>query len=513
MAGQKESREDPGGTIRFVLDRKVVALKDVDPTRTVLEYLREDCGRTGTKEGCAEGDCGACTVVLAELEGSGVRFRAVNSCIQFVPTLDGKELITVENLRGSRGGLHPVQQAIVDCHGSQCGFCTPGFAMSLFALYKSRSDPSRAEITEALAGNLCRCTGYRPLVEAAERMYRIGHEASDRHEHWMSCSFSTETSVEAAAGEREMIERLEAIRPRGTLELRHGDSRFVAPASLDELARVRAKHPEARILAGGTDVGLWVTKQHRRLRELIHVGRVAELRRIETTDTHLEIGAAACITDAMPAVARHFPHFAELLRRYASPPIRNAATLGGNVANGSPIGDSMPALIALGATIVLRRADGARELPLEAFYLGYQKNAFEPGEFLERIRIPLLPPASRFRTYKVSKRIDQDISAVCAAYRLDFDGATIADARIAHGGMAATPKRAAACERALVGRPWNDATLAAAAAALESDYAPISDMRASAAYRRLVARNLLTRFFVETTGAAAATRIHEVSCR
>jgi xanthine dehydrogenase small subunit len=490
--------------VRFVCAREVVSLRDVDPTRTVLEYLRLDRGFTGTKEGCAEGDCGACTVVLGELDGGGVRFRAINSCIQFVPTLDGKELITVENLKGADGTLHPVQQALVDCHGSQCGFCTPGFVMSLFALYKSVDRPSRPAINDALAGNLCRCTGYRPIIDAGELMYDLGSQAaSDRDDAWMNCSFSGEAPG-ASAGERDMIERLQAIRRRDTLHLEHAGKQYFAPATLAELARLRVEHPHARILAGGTDVGLWVTKQHRDLPVLIYLGNVAELRRCETTPTHIDIGAAATVTDARAQFLPHLPELAELLRRFASPPIRNAGTLVGNVANGSPIGDSMPALIVLGTTIVLRQGDRVRELPLDEFYLGYQKNALEPGEFVERIRVPRPGPATRMRTYKISKRFDQDISAVCAAFRVDLDGERITAARVAFGGMAATPKRGAACELALVGKRWDEATAAAAGAALAQDYAPISDMRASADYRRRVAHNLMTRFQLETGIAAGA---------
>ena len=470
--------------IRFVLDGEVRTLTDVDPNMTVLIYLREVLGRTGTKEGCAEGDCGACTVVLAELADGGIRYRAVNSCIQFLPTLDGKQLITVESLKQADGSLHPVQRAMVDCHASQCGFCTPGFVMSLFALFKSEDNPSRRQIDDALAGNLCRCTGYRPIVDAAVQMYR--HPEAPPN------------------GEPEAIERLRAVQRHGGLRLAR---RYFAPADIGELAALTRQHPDACLLAGGTDVGLWVTKELRRLDQIIYLGNVAELQRIEVAGGQIEIGAAVTLTDAEEVLAAHYPDLGELFRRFASPPIRNVATLGGNVANASPIGDSMPALIVLGATLVLRRGDATREMALDRFYKGTRKTALRPGEFVERIRVPVATPARRFRTYKVSKRLDQDISAVCGAYCLALQDDRVDDIRVCYGGMADTPKPASHCQQALVGKPWTEETVTAALPALDRDYAPITDMRASAKYRRLVARNLLRRFFLETSGPGGATRI------
>jgi xanthine dehydrogenase small subunit len=508
MAGRRsaEAGEDP---IRFVLDGEIRTIDGVVPTTTVLSYLREHLGRTGTKEGCAEGDCGACTVVVAELDGDRVRFRAVNACIQFVAALDGKELITVESLKGADGLLHPVQRALVDCHGSQCGFCTPGFVMSLFALYKTRSAASRAEIGDALAGNLCRCTGYRPIVDAGVRMYEYGAEREDRHQHWMNCSFSSASDREVTQSEREMVERLRAIRRPETLVVRHGSATLFAPVTVKDLAALREAHPEARLLAGGTDVGLWVTKQHRDLPTLLCVGSVDEMKTIRETESGLEIGAAASLADAYDALVARHPELAELYRRFASPPIRNAGTLGGNIANGSPIGDSMPVLMVMGAQVVLRKGRRTRELPLDAFYVGYQKTALESGEFVERIRVPHAAPNALLRTYKISKRFDQDISAVCGAFRIVVDRGRVTDARIAYGGMAATPKRAAAAERALSGREWNEAAVETAMAALADDYAPITDMRASGRYRKSVARNLLYRFWLETSDRKSATRVAE----
>jgi len=487
-------------TVRFVLDGEVIELENVDPTRTVLQFLREDLGRTGTKEGCAEGDCGACTVVLAELDSGadGLSVRAINSCIQFLPTLDGKELITVESLAHD-GDLHPVQQAMVDHHGSQCGFCTPGFVMSLFALYKSTPSPSRREIDDALAGNLCRCTGYRPIIAAAEAMYDAETDTD-----WLR--------QPAASGKgkgfkppRQRIDMLESLRRESALRIGSGDQQFFAPASSDELASILADHPDATILAGGTDIGLWVTKQHRELGTIIYTGRVAELNRIDVTAVHIDIGAAVSLTDAMRHIVAQYPKLDELFRRFASPPIRNAGTLGGNVANGSPIGDSMPALIVAGATLILRRGRSRREIPLEEFYIDYQVKDLRPAEFLETIRIPVLSDNIIVSSHKLSKRFDQDISAVCNAYCLELDGETATSFRMACGGMSATIRRAREAEAAVTGKPWNSETIDAACKALVRDFEPISDMRASAGYRLRAAQNLLRRFYLESRGEIETT--------
>ncbi len=490
------------GPLRFVLDGEVIELSDVDPTRTVLQFLREDLGRTGTKEGCAEGDCGACTVALAEPDpqGTGLRVRAVNSCIRFLPTLDGKELITVESLRAPDGRLHPVQQAMVECHGSQCGFCTPGFVMSMFALYKNAAAPTRREIDDALAGNLCRCTGYAPIVRAAEAMYRLG--AAEPDDRWLSAPHGSARGGEDEARRRS---RLESIRRTGLLALEHDGRRFFAPASLDVLAELVAAHPGATLLAGGTDVALRVTKALRDLPVVIYTGGVRELCECRVTDDAIEIGAAVTLTDAVPPILADYPELEELLLRFASPPIRNAGTLGGNVANGSPIGDSMPALLALDASLLLKKGSATRELALADFYLAYRKTALQPGEFLVAVRVPRRREGTLLRSYKVSKRFDQDISAVCAAFRLQLDDGKVAAFRAAYGGMAAVPKRALHCENALAGREWSEAAVEQAMAALAQDFEPLTDMRSSAAYRRRVAANLLHRFRLETGGALGGT--------
>ena len=467
-------------SIRFILNGELVETDVVDPTRTILQFLREDLRLTGTKEGCAEGDCGACTVILVEVDRSGtdVELKTINSCIQFLPTIDGKELITVEGLRGKDGGLHPVQQAMVDQHGSQCGFCTPGFVMSLYALYRSTPNPSRQQIDDALAGNLCRCTGYRPIVAAAQSM----HAQSD---NW---------------DVREHLDALARVHRDDDFELEAEGRRFFAPVDVASFARIYAQHPDATILAGGTDIGLWVTKQHRELETIIYTGRVAELLETQISDGHLEIGGAVSLTQAIPFILEQYPGLTELFRRFASPPIRNAGTLGGNIANGSPIGDSMPALMVLGASLVLRQGDAERELSLDDFYHDYQVNDLQAGEFVARVRLPLARDGVLVASHKWSKRFDQDISAVCTAYSLELDGDTAIRFRMACGGVAATIRRAERCEKVISGAAWSEETIDKACAALAEDFTPISDMRASADIRLVAVQNLLRRFWLESRG-------------
>ncbi len=468
--------------IRFYYRGAVQLVADAAPDRTVLQHLREDLHCTGTKEGCAEGDCGACTVVIGELRADGLQLRSVNSCIQLLPTLDGKALFTVEDLKQPDGALHPVQQAMVECHGSQCGFCTPGFVMSLWDLYLRQegksAPPQRQEIDEALSGNLCRCTGNRPIIDAAQRMCELPPVSLDRSA---------------------LADKLRELQREQMFTYGANDQHFFAPRTLDELVAVRSAYPAACILAGSTDVGLWVTKQMRNLGDIIYIGQVAELKHMREIDGMLEIGAGVSLDDAYASICGHYPEqLQEMWQRFASLPIRNAGTLGGNVANGSPIGDSMPWLIALGAVIVLRGAAGQRRMPLENFYIAYQKTDLQPDEFVETVCVPLPQPGVRFRTYKLAKRFDQDISAVCAAFAFAIDGNIVREARIAFGGMAATPKRAAGTEAFVLGKPWNEATLTQAMALMAQDFTPLSDMRASDAYRMKAAQNLLHRFWLET---------------
>jgi xanthine dehydrogenase small subunit len=478
--------------IQFLLNQELRSEHALDPNMTVLEYLREHLGKTGTKEGCASGDCGACSVVVAELtreDGKdSLRYRSLNSCLTFVSSLHGKQLISVEGLK-HQGKLHSVQQALADCHGSQCGFCTPGFVMSLFALQKNSDAPDLHKAQEALAGNLCRCTGYRPILAAADQ----------------ACCQAQPDQFDAA--QWQTIERLKAIAPKDIGELNSGDKRCLVPLTVADLADLYGSHPEARLLAGGTDLALEVTQFHRTLPVMIYVGNVAELKRIEHFDDRIEIGAATPLTDCYDALSAEYPDFGELLHRFASLQIRNQGTLGGNIGNASPIGDSPPLLIALGAQIVLRKGNDTRTLKLEDYFIDYRVTARQESEFIERIIVPKAREHWAFRAYKVSKRLDDDISAVCAAFNLRIENGVIEQARVAFGGMAAIPKRAHACEAALLDKPFNQATLEKACLALAQDFTPLSDFRASKEYRLLGAQNLLRKYFVELQTPHIETRV------
>lgn len=473
--------------IRFLLNGEEVTETQASSTTTVLRYLREQHRLSGTKEGCAEGDCGACTVVIGELAGEAkLKLYSLNACIQFLPALDGKALFTVEYLRNAAGDLHPVQQAMVDYHGSQCGFCTPGFVMSLWGHYLhcqlDGAENSREAIANKLSGNLCRCTGYKPILEAGEHMF-----------DYAAASFD-EAGIATALKKLQRTSSLNYVP-----EQAGANDAFHAPKTLAELLALRREKPAATLLAGGTDVGLWVTKQLRSLGDIIYTGNVAELKTIEQQQDSLRIGAAVSLNDAYAALTNAYPQLREMWERFASVPVRNAGTLGGNVANGSPIGDSMPWLISLGAEVVLASVNGSRTIPLEDLYTGYMQQSRSQDEIVAAVIVPLSQPEQHFRTYKVSKRYDSDISAVCAAFNISLDDTGVITAcRIAFGGMAATAKRATQCEAVLLGQNWSETIMQAGMQALDKDYAPLSDMRASAAYRQMTARNLLKRFFLET---------------
>jgi len=475
----------PTKPIRFVKGGVLHTLHDVPPQRTLLEVLREDLHQTGTKEGCGEGDCGACTVILGQLLGGKLQMRAVNSCIKLAHSIDGMALWTVEDLAAPDGRLHPAQEALVQCHGSQCGFCTPGFVMSMAALYEQSGDkPVTREIAQqALSGNLCRCTGYRPILEAACRMQAL-----------------PPMPLASAA----LRQQLKALAPST-----EPDSAYLAPTTLADLLALRRAQPEAQLVAGCTDVGLWVTKQHRQFARVLDTTRVAELRQVDRYPHHIAIGAAVNLHDAFAALVKDRPQLQNFTDRFAGLPVRKAGTLGGNVANGSPIGDSMPLLIALGSNIVLASTRGYREMPLEALYTGYRQNCMAGDEVLAYIKVPRPQRGELARVYKISKRTEDDISAVCLALQLHIQGGKVTRASIGAGGVAATPARAHTTQAALRGQPWNEITVRAAIDTLRAEFSPISDMRASGDYRRQLLGNLLWRFWLESQGETA-TDIHHL---
>lgn len=483
--------------LRFIRRGQPVALHDVPPDRTLLEVLREDLGCTGTKEGCGEGDCGACTVVLGEERGGKLHYSAVNSCIRLAHSVDGMALWTVEDLaedpliRPASPApsaektitLHPAQEAMVQCHGSQCGFCTPGFVMSLFGMYQNhvcQGQPITRELAqEELSGNLCRCTGYRPILDAAQQMAALPAMAVD---------------------EAQLLSQLAQLQPPAV-----AGTAYLAPTTLPALLAARAQHPGAQVVAGCTDVGLWVTKMHKQYAQVLDVTRAAELLQLGEDAHQITIGAAVSLTDAFAALVRQWPQLHSFSARFAGLPVRNSGTLGGNVANGSPIGDSMPLLIALRAQIVLASVRGERTLPLEDLYTGYRQNVMAPDELLVRIVVPRPGVTEALRAYKISKRFDDDISAVCLVVNLDIEGGVVRRASIGAGGVAATPARARHTEAALTGQPWSAETVRKAADALQAEFSPISDMRASGAYRRTVLASLLQRFWLESQGLEAVS--------
>lgn len=440
--------------VAFTLNGTPVQLDGVAPTRTLLDWLREERGLCGTKEGCNEGDCGACTVMVTDETGA----RALNACILFLPQVHGRAVRTVEGIAGPDGALHPVQAAMIDHHGSQCGFCTPGFIVAMAAAHLN----GRTDHADQIAGNLCRCTGYAPVLRAAK-------------------------AAESAPVPDWMREA-----PPGV-----GATAF-QPRNADELAAWYAAHPEGTLIAGATDVGLWVTKQLRDLSPVAFLNAATDLQQIERLGDTLRVGAGVTISALWEAMRPLHPSFAELLRRYSSVQVRNAATIGGNIANGSPIGDGPPALIALGATLHMRQGSERRAMPLEDFFLDYRKQDRRPSEFVEAVSFPATAPA--LRCYKLSKRFDQDISAVCGCFNVTVEAGRVAAARIAFGGMAGTPKRARAVEAMLTGQPWTEVTVAAAKTAFAQDFTPLSDMRASAAYRLTTATSMLTRYFHDLSG-------------
>lgn len=470
--------------IGFLLNDTAVQVRP-GPRDTLLDFLRLDRRLRGTKEGCAEGDCGACTVLVGRLADGALVYEPVNACIRLMGSLDARHVVTIEGLAPG-GALHPVQAAMIDHHGAQCGFCTPGVVMALTALWLAGGVPSEDAIDRALQGNLCRCTGYAPIVRAMQA----------------AAQMSRADDPLLAARDR-VAARLAVLADGARVDIGTGADRVVVPADADDLAAVLLEMPEATLVAGATDVGLWVTKMTRAVGPAVFIGGIDDLRRVEPGPDGLRIGAAATYADAAPALIAAFPALAPLWDRIGGPQVRAMGTIGGNIANGSPIGDTAPAFIALGARLVLRRGDGRRQIALEDFFLRYGVQDRAPGEFVEAVVLPLLAPGAIFAVHKISKRRDEDITAVCGAFHLVLDGDRMAAARIAYGGMAGTPRRAPAAEAALVGQVWGAQAAEAAAQALARDFQPLDDMRASAAYRATVAANLIRRLAATAPALAA----------
>jgi len=467
--------------IRFVRNGRDVSVPNVAADQTLLDFLRLERRLTGTKEGCAEGACGACTVPVGRLGDTGLTYCPVNACCRFLASVGGCHVVTVEHLSGPDGRLHPVQQAMVDHHGSQCGFCTPGFVMALYALWMQTPEPTEAQVETALQGNLCRCTGYEPIIRAAVAVSRYGTPASDQ--------LNTERET--------MTTRLAALKDGRRVVSGPENNQSIIPSSVDDLAACLQTYPKATIVAGATDVGLWVTKFLRNIGPAVFTGHLEELKTVKQQGTALLIGAGASYSDCQDLLSQHLPHLSSYWDRIAGWQVRNMGTVGGNIANGSPIGDTPPVLIALGADITLRRGSKSRTLPLADFFIDYGKQDRQPDEFVESIRVSLPGPDDLDAAYKISKRRDEDISSVAAGIHMTVTDGTISNARIAFGGMAATPKRASAAEAALNGQPWTRASFDAAARTLAEDFKPLTDWRASSEYRMLTAQNLLRRFFLE----------------
>ncbi|MBB1492663.1 MULTISPECIES: xanthine dehydrogenase small subunit [unclassified Paracoccus (in: a-proteobacteria)] len=473
--------------IRFLLNDTEIRLTEAGPGDTLLDFLRLGRGLTGTKEGCAEGDCGACTVLVGRLHGGALVYEPVNACIRFLAACHRCHVVTIEHLRGEGGGLHPIQAAMVEHHGSQCGFCTPGFVMALYGLWMTHESPDVVQIETALQGNLCRCTGYEPIVKAALAAGRAGGQLGDF----------------LVAQRAEVTAKLSAM-PVGA-EVGRGEERAILPADTDELARVLVRHPQATIVAGATDVGLWVTKQFRPISPAVFIGHL--MKGIEVDAEEIRIGAGVTYSEFAPVIDDHFPEVEDYVLRIGGWQIRNAGTIGGNIANGSPIGETPPLLIALGARIVLRLGDARRELPLEAFFLDYGRQDRRPGEFVETVVIPLKGKAM-IAAYKMSKRQSADISAISAGFRIQVENGTITRARVAFGGLAGIPARAAKAEAALEGQPFTAASFEAAARAVKGDFTPLTDFRATADYRHAVAANFFRRFWLENSGQDVPVRLN-----
>ena len=465
--------------IKFIYQNQIIEEKNPDPNETLLNYIRTKLKKTGTKEGCAEGGCGACSVVLAELRNNKINYFPVNSCIMFLPTLQGKQLILVEDLVSKNGTLHPVQQSMVNWNGSQCGFCTPGFVMSLFSMFKNYSRFNDNLIKENISGNLCRCTGYKPIIKAAKSLN------------------SKNKTDQFTKNKKNVIKLLKKINNE-SIAIYKSNRRYFAPRYVQELKNILKKNINADLLSGGTDLSLKVTKERKEIESIIYMNSIDELNYIKNTNKYIEVGATTPLIKFENYIQKYYPDFNSILKRYGSVQIRNVATIAGNIATASPIGDTLPLLLSLDSKVVLTSIKKTKVIPLNKFFLDYRKTKLKKGQFIESVRIPLLPK-NIFKAYKISKRFDDDISSVCASFNLQITNKKIRGIKIAYGGMASIPKRAKYCERVLLNSPITEQIIEKAKEALDLDFKPISDMRASRKYRLIVAKNLLKKCFLELT--------------
>jgi len=463
--------------ISFVHSGKILEINNPDPNETLLNFVRTKLKKTGTKEGCAEGGCGACTVVLGELKDNDINYKAVNSCITFLPILAGKQLILVEDLISKDNLLHPVQEAMVKCHGSQCGFCTPGFIMSLFSMFKNYSKFKKELIKDSIAGNLCRCTGYKPIIKAAKSLQK-----KNKIDHF-------------AKNKKKTITLLKKIGNK-SIAIYNKNKRYFAPRYVSELKKILKKNPKSKLLSGGTDLSLAVTKDRKDIESIIYMNSIKELNYINNNRKYIEVGATTSLSNFEIYIKKYYPDFNKILKRYGSIQIRNVATIAGNIATASPIGDNLPLLLALDSQVVLQGTKKSKILPINNFFVNYRETKLKEGQFIHSIRIPIFNK-NIFKAYKISKRFDDDISSVCAAFNLLIENKKIKKIKIAYGGMAEIPKRAIYCERVLLNSSITKDVINKAKNALEKDFLPISDMRASGKYRKIIAKNLLEKCFLE----------------
>ncbi len=467
-------------TIQFIYNNKIVKLKNPDPNRTILDFVRSDLKQKGTKEGCAEGGCGACTVVLGELKNKKLHYKSINSCISFLPIIDKKHLILIENLSLNNDNLHPIQEAMVKFHGSQCGFCTPGFVMSMFAMYKNFSRFNDETIDETLSGNLCRCTGYRPIIDAAKSL-----NSRNTHDHFKK-------------NEKNIINMLTKIKDRD-IEISYKNKKYFAPKSLINLKKILKKNSNIKFLSGGTDLSLEVTKQRGEIEKIISLNSVKELKFIKKTKKFIEVGSGISLYEFQNVIKSYYPDFYNILKRYGSVQIRNVGTLAGNIATASPIGDSLPLLLSLDSKIKIQTLKSVKVISLNEFFLSYRKTKLKKGEFLYSVLIPI-NKQNHFKAYKISRRFDDDISSVCASFNFLIKKNVIIKAKIAYGGMSEIPKRASKIEKALTNSMFSEDTFSRVKNLIDADFSPIDDMRASKDYRVDVAKNLMMKFFYEVSG-------------